>query len=442
MTSLGEVWAEFLLLIVVVAQFFCGTASVTSASRMMFAFSRDRAVPGSRMWRKVAANRVPVNAVIAIAVLAWALMLPTLVNGAIGYLVGTSIAVIGLYIAFALPIYLRIRAGDSFQHGAWSLGHHYKWISPVAVVWIALICVLFLMPVSPNGIPGAEEFDWAVVNYAPLTVGGALILFGGWYLLSARHWFNGPVREAQHRGGAHLDRAPLRAVAGDAAGASAPAAPCGWTTGGLSSSTTVPGPGYAPAHLSGISRSGDPPSTNSRPSGTNTAARHTRARSPARGCRPSSAPTRTATARSYGGSPGSSTRSSTATRRRVSRPAAISAREPASACRIAAADRSIASTWPSPMRWAISRAIAAGPQPISITRSPGRSGNAPTMTASRSERWVTRRTVAGGSSGRSAERPAPPAPTPTFRLEHMFRSGDGDSRTPCGAGTDGRRAAR
>ena len=42
----------------------------------------------------------------------------------------------------------------------------------------------------------AEEFDWALVNYAPLTVGGALILFGGWYLISARRWFTGPVREA------------------------------------------------------------------------------------------------------------------------------------------------------------------------------------------------------------------------------------------------------
>jgi amino acid transporter len=195
-TSLGETWAEFLLFIAVVAQFFCGTASITSASRMMFAFSRDRAVPGSRLWRKVAGNRVPVNAVIAIAVLAWVLMLPTLINGAIGYAVGTSIAVIGLYIAFALPIILRIRAGDRFEHGAWSLGRHYRWISPLAVAWIVLVCVLFLLPFSPNGIPGAEEFDWALVNYAPLTVGGALILFGGWYLLSARNWFTGPVREA------------------------------------------------------------------------------------------------------------------------------------------------------------------------------------------------------------------------------------------------------
>ena len=128
-TSLGTAWAEFLLLIAVVAQFFCGTASVTSASRMMFAFSRDRAVPGSRLWRQVAANRVPVNAVIAIGVLSWALMIPTSGQRRDRLPVGTSIAVIGLYIAFALPIILRIKAGRPFQHGAWSLGNHYKWIA-------------------------------------------------------------------------------------------------------------------------------------------------------------------------------------------------------------------------------------------------------------------------------------------------------------------------
>jgi amino acid transporter len=192
--SMGNAWAEFLLFIAVIAQFFCGTASVTSASRMMFAFSRDRAVPGSRVWRKVARNRVPVNAVIAIGVLAWLIMVPSLYS-VVAYLVATSIAVIGLNIAFALPIILRIREGERFERGAWTLGNHYKWISPLAVAWIAFICVVGILPVSPNGIPGAEEFDWALVNYSPLTVGAALILFGGWYLLSARKWFKGPVRE-------------------------------------------------------------------------------------------------------------------------------------------------------------------------------------------------------------------------------------------------------
>jgi amino acid transporter len=191
----NNAWAEFMLLITVGAQLFCGTASVTSGSRMLFAFSRDHAVPGSRLWRRVGANRVPVNSVIAIVVTAWALMIPTLANGVVGYAVGTSIAVIGLSIAFALPIILRIRAGEKFEPGAWSLGKHYKWISRIAVAWIAFICVLFLLPISPNGIPGAEEFAFESVNYAPLTVGGALLLFGGWYFLSARKWFTGPVRE-------------------------------------------------------------------------------------------------------------------------------------------------------------------------------------------------------------------------------------------------------
>ena len=130
-----------------------------------------------------------------IVVLAWALMLPTLSNAAVGYLVGTSIAVIGLYIAFGLPIYLRLRQGDRFERGAWSLGGHYRWIDVVALAWIAFICILFLMPVTPAGIPWNDDFDWNVVNYAPLTVGGALVLFGGWYVVSARRWFTGPRRQ-------------------------------------------------------------------------------------------------------------------------------------------------------------------------------------------------------------------------------------------------------
>jgi amino acid transporter len=194
-TSMSTRWAEFLLLIAVVAQFFCGTASVTSASRMMFAFSRDGAIPGHRWWRQVNRSRVPVYAVCAIAVLSWALMIPTYWNNGVGYLVGTSIAVIGLYIAFALPIILRWRAGESFERGPWSLGKHYKWIDVLAVAWIGLICVLFLMPIAPTGIPWKSGFNWNIVNYAPLTVGAALLLFGGWYVLSAHKWFKGPVRQ-------------------------------------------------------------------------------------------------------------------------------------------------------------------------------------------------------------------------------------------------------
>jgi amino acid transporter len=195
-TSMGAKWAEALLLIACVAQFFCGTASVTAASRMMFAFSRDGAVPGGRtLFRKVSRNRVPINAVIAISVLSWALMLPTYWNNTIGYLVGTSIAVIGLYIAYGIPIYLRWRAGAAFQPGAWTLGRHYRWINPIAFVWIGVISILFIMPVTPTGIPWHSGFNWNVVNYAPITVGGVLLLVSAWWFASARTWFKGPVVE-------------------------------------------------------------------------------------------------------------------------------------------------------------------------------------------------------------------------------------------------------
>ncbi|TML69079.1 MAG: amino acid permease [Actinobacteria bacterium] len=87
-TSMSTHWAEILLFIAVVAQMFCLTASVTSASRMMFAFSRDGAVPGWRMWRRIAKNRVPWVAVLAIGTLSWLLMVPTWWNNFAGYLVG------------------------------------------------------------------------------------------------------------------------------------------------------------------------------------------------------------------------------------------------------------------------------------------------------------------------------------------------------------------
>jgi amino acid transporter len=65
--SMGRHWAETLIFIVVAAQFYCLTACVTSGSRMLFAFSRDRAVPGHQAWRKVSKHRVPIWSVIAVA---------------------------------------------------------------------------------------------------------------------------------------------------------------------------------------------------------------------------------------------------------------------------------------------------------------------------------------------------------------------------------------
>ena len=104
-----------------------------------------------------------------------------------------SVCVIGLYIAYGIPIYLRLRAGDSFEAGAWTLGKHYRWINPIALIWIVIIAILFLMPTVPTAIPWHSGFDWNVVNYAPITVGGVIVLVGIWWIVSAHRWFKGPI---------------------------------------------------------------------------------------------------------------------------------------------------------------------------------------------------------------------------------------------------------
>ena len=125
-TSMGTHWAEALLLIVIGAQFFRLTAAMTAGSRLLFAFSRDRAVPAHRTWRKVSRRRVPVHAVLAVGIASFLLLAPTWWNNLAGYYVGASMSATSLYIAYALPIILRLRKGARFERGEWSLGRHYR----------------------------------------------------------------------------------------------------------------------------------------------------------------------------------------------------------------------------------------------------------------------------------------------------------------------------
>jgi amino acid transporter len=194
-TSMSQRWAEFLLFICVVAQFFCVTASVTSASRMMFAFSRDRAVPGHPLWRRIAHNHVPVYSVVGVSLFAAILMIPAVWNYFIGYAVGTAIAVIGLYIAFILPVFLRWRKGGSWDPPrAWSLGRHYKWLDPISIIWVGIVTILFIFPLYKIGLPWVDGFDWQFTNYTVIWFAAIGLIFGGWWALSARNWFKGPVR--------------------------------------------------------------------------------------------------------------------------------------------------------------------------------------------------------------------------------------------------------
>jgi amino acid transporter len=202
-SSLGQNTAALVLAISAIGQFFCTMACMTSASRMTFAFSRDGAIPGSGLWSKLSGSKVPANAVLLVAVVSALITLPALIEVNIGteqdplivptaFYAVVSVAVIGLYLAFLIPIWLRWKMGDSFEVGSWNNGSKYKWMNLVAVVEIAIISIYFILPFVPQGNPLNEDFSWKFVNYAPILTIGTLILLAVWWQASAKNWFTGP----------------------------------------------------------------------------------------------------------------------------------------------------------------------------------------------------------------------------------------------------------
>jgi amino acid transporter len=196
-TSALDPWAaKLVILIASVGQLFCGAAGLTSASRTWYAFSRDRAIPGWFIWRRVNRDRVPFNAVIGVSLFALIISIPALFgknNVPFAFYALTGICTVGLYVAYAIPVYLRLRAGDSFKPGPWTLGRKYKWVNAIAVFFVILVVFALDLPYTPTGLPWNSDFDASLVNYVPLAILIPLI-FGVWYLVSAKNKYQGPIR--------------------------------------------------------------------------------------------------------------------------------------------------------------------------------------------------------------------------------------------------------
>ncbi|XP_040946723.1 amino-acid permease BAT1 homolog isoform X2 [Gossypium hirsutum] len=172
--------------VIAIAIFFCGMSSVTSNSRMVYAFSRDGAMPLSSLWHKVNKQEVPINAVWLSAFISFCMALTSL-GSLVAFQAMVSIATIGLYIAYALPIFFRVSLGrKSFVPGPFNLGRYGVVVGWIAVLWVATISVLFSLPVA---YPVTSE----TLNYTPVAVGGLLFITVSWWIVSARHWFTGPI---------------------------------------------------------------------------------------------------------------------------------------------------------------------------------------------------------------------------------------------------------
>ena len=186
----GRTIALLLILIVIGAQFYCGMSSVTANSRMIFAFSRDGAVPFSNYWHHVnPKRRVPVRSAWFGAVGAFILSSTYMIN-AYAYGAVVSIAVIGLYIAYLTPVFLHRINPKAFHPGPYKMNPTVSAIVGwIAVVWVVFICIIFMCPYYE---PMLTSHDF---NFTPVAVLVVIGFAGIWWAVSARKWFKGPKIE-------------------------------------------------------------------------------------------------------------------------------------------------------------------------------------------------------------------------------------------------------
>ncbi|TBU42324.1 APC amino acid permease [Dichomitus squalens] len=186
--SLGRNGTLAVWSIVVIVQFLMGSSSLVAASRQMFAFARDKAIPFSgRISHVNDRTRTPVTAV-------WASAFVALVIGLIGFAgpIGSSaifgLSIAGQYTAFSIPVMCRFLGGREWKPGPFTLGRAGVPVGIVAVAWMIFAIVIFAFPSAPG--PDAEG-----MNYMPVVYGawiGFCLLYYYMPVYGGVYWFNGP----------------------------------------------------------------------------------------------------------------------------------------------------------------------------------------------------------------------------------------------------------
>ncbi|OCL05726.1 amino acid transporter-like protein [Glonium stellatum] len=177
-----------------IAQFFVGQGCTIVSSRVVFAYSRDGAIPGSRWWSRVnSRTKTPVNSVwfvLTIAALLGLLMFASPVAISAVF----SIGVIGQYTAFVTPLGLKLFfARDKFRPGPWNLGRFSKPVGAIAVAWLCLIVPVLCFPAVKG-----KDLNRLTMNYTCLIYFGTMMLSLIYYAVDARKWFKGPRVNIEH----------------------------------------------------------------------------------------------------------------------------------------------------------------------------------------------------------------------------------------------------
>ena len=87
-----------------------------------------------------------------------------------------------------IPIALRVAYTDRFVRGPFHLGRLSHAVAGAAVLWIAFIAVVFCLP-------ELNPVNSQTLNYAPVAVGVVVAYSFGFWIVSARRWFAGPIRQ-------------------------------------------------------------------------------------------------------------------------------------------------------------------------------------------------------------------------------------------------------
>jgi len=146
--QLGDVLAAG----IAIAMAFCGLSSVASAGRMLYAFSRDDGLPGSRWLKKVSHRyRTPANSLTAMVIIAWLFSAAAFAVGTgTAVIIITAVSTIFLYAAYGIVIYLGATTQEWLKIRVWSLGRWSKPIAWISIAWVLVLMVLFSFPTSGN----------------------------------------------------------------------------------------------------------------------------------------------------------------------------------------------------------------------------------------------------------------------------------------------------
>ncbi len=110
------------------------------------------------------------------------------------YSIVVSISVIGLYVSYVIPVLLALIYPKRWTPGPWNLGRYWPIVGWVAVVWVAFISVVLMLPEYKADYSG-DIIGWltATGTWAGPSVAIFLVLGGLYYLLWGRHHYTGPI---------------------------------------------------------------------------------------------------------------------------------------------------------------------------------------------------------------------------------------------------------